>query len=122
MSLINCCTCGKELHGSVWCDSQRELLYGGGECRDCYALTHPTCDFCGEFLYKHFIYCPYCGKMRKSITEQRLEKFRKAINEYNFEEAKQRLGSEILAQAELDALKSVEEELAGQLGEENAKK
>jgi uncharacterized Zn finger protein (UPF0148 family) len=122
MSLIECSTCGKKLHGSVWCDSQRELLYGGGECRDCYALTHPICNFCGEFLYKHFIYCPYCGKQRISITEIQLERFREAIRDFNFEEVKNRLGSEILAKAELDALKSMEEDLVNQLENENAQK
>jgi hypothetical protein len=69
MSLLNCATCGIELKGSVWCDSKRELMYGGGQCRECYAKEHPICKYCGEFLYIHYLYCPYCGKSVREENE-----------------------------------------------------
>ena len=42
----------------------------------------------------------------KKITEQRILEFKEAIDKFNLLEATRRIGSRILAKAELDALKS----------------
>lgn len=56
------------------------------------------------------------------ISRQQLNKFQKAIQRHNIKEASDRLGSEILAVAELDALRSEFNILADQINEYEALK
>ncbi len=54
------------------------------------------------------------------VTKQQLKKLRKAIREFNLKEVAERVGSDILATAELSALKSEEISLADQVKEYDA--
>lgn len=51
------------------------------------------------------------------VTKQQLKKLRRAIREFNLKEVAERVGSKILAAAEMNALKSEEVSLANQLKE-----
>ncbi len=69
MSFTQCCSCGHKFGKgeTIYSDGgMLEINHGGGQCRDCYAKSHPFCSKCDLPLSPNWKFCPHCGlKMTK---------------------------------------------------------
>jgi hypothetical protein len=72
MGFKNCCTCGisfdslQKQHKDyvIYCDGGAlEISHGGGQCRECYSITHSFCKNCPNTpLMPTWNFCPWCGE------------------------------------------------------------